>query len=460
MFRRSIRLRLTLWYAAILAAGLLLFALTVYLILKTSLQDQLDDSIDSRASLLLDLVSPDTAGRLPPNLGADLEEPGEAEVFVRLFDPSGAVLYDNSPAFGEVPLDEDALASARNGSRDHRTSGEGDAEARILTMPVVRNGATVAILQVGESTEDLREILNILLLVLGVMLPATFVLAGLGGWWLSTRALRPIDGVTHAAREISGGADLSRRLNLDLPNDEVGRLARTFDEMLARLDAAFRRQRQFTADASHELRTPLTAVKGQIEVALERPRDAAEYQRVLGAVNEQVDRMTRLVGGLLMLARTDDGAVPLQRERVDVGGLVDSVAGQVRPLAEQKGLDVQVDGDGALIAYVDEDLVLQLLLNLADNAVKYTSEGGISLGWRNGDRREVFVRDSGPGIPPDHRERVFERFYRIDAARSGETGAGLGLSIARWIAEAHGGALSLQSNGAGSTFTFTLPEPS
>jgi heavy metal sensor kinase len=282
------------------------------------------------------------------------------------------------------------------------------------------------------------------------------VLASLGGWWLSRRALAPIDSITRAAADIYGGGDLERRLGLELPDDEVGRLARTFDAMLARLDAAFQHQRQFTADASHELRTPLTAVRGQIEVALERPRDAAEYQRVLAAVNEQVERMTRLVGGLLVLARSDAGAQRLQRERIDLGDLVTSVAEQVRPLGERKGVDVLVQGNGTLVAEGDEDLLLQLMLNLADNAVKYTAAGAVTLGWRDHGRPELFVRDTGPGITIEHRDHVFERFYRVDAARS-EGGAGLGLAISRWIAEAHGGTLTLESSDGGSTFTVTLP---
>jgi signal transduction histidine kinase len=200
-------------------------------------------------------------------------------------------------------------------------------------------------------------------------------------------------------------------------------------------------------------------VRGQIDVALERPRDAAEYQRVLTTVNEQVDRMTRLIDGLLLLARSDAGAIPLQRERTDLGNLIELVAEQVRPLAQEKGLSVRVEGDDQVTAAVDADLILQLLLNLADNAVKYTQSGRITLGWRNGGQPELFVSDTGPGIPLEHQARVFERFYRVDASRSREAGgAGLGLAIARWISDAHGGVLSVESDGSGSRFTLTLPQ--
>jgi signal transduction histidine kinase len=161
-----------------------------------------------------------------------------------------------------------------------------------------------------------------------------------------------------------------------------------------------------------------------------------------------------------MLARSDAGARPLQRERVDLGDLVESVAEQVRPLGESKGLDVRLEGDSALVTEGDEDLLLQRMLNLADNAIKYTPAGAVTLGWRGGAKSELFVRDTGPGIPSEHRARIFERFYRVDSARSREEGgAGLGLAISRWIAEAHGGSLTVESSGEGTTFTVTLPGP-
>ena len=455
---RSIRARLMLWYVAILTLILLLFASAVYFTMRRTLHEQLDDTLANRAFLTQELLTFDDQGSPRLELDENAPNPDADDTFQRLIGSEGAILFDNSEDFGDIPVVVEALDRARQGDTDWSTLDAGDDDARVLTLPVRREGGeVVAILQVGQTTDDVEETLGNLLLIFAVALPAAIVLAGLGGWWISSRALAPIDRVTRAAREISGGGDLSRRLDLELPDDEVGRLARTFDEMLARLDAAFHRQRQFTADASHELRTPLTAVKGQIDVALERPRDAAEYQRVLAAVNDQVDRMTRLVGGLLMLARSDAGSLPLQRERVDLGDLVESVAEQVRPLAERKGLQVRVEGGGVLFAEGDEDLLLQLMLNLADNAIRYTSQGTITLGWRRNARAEVFVRDTGPGVAPEHRERIFERFYRVDAARSAEAaGAGLGLSISRWIAESHGGTLSLESDGAGSTFRVTL----
>ncbi len=455
---RSIRVRLTLWYLAVLAVILLLFAAGVYVTMRTALREQLDDSIESRALLVQQLVTFDAQGRPMLPAEADTSAVGIDDEFQRLFDASGDISFDSSQALGDVPVETGALETARSGRTHWSTIGEGKREARVLTVPIRREGVVAAILQSGRATDDTRETLNSLLLILAAGGAGALVLASAGGWWLSSRALSPIDRITRAANAITA-QDLSRRLDLDLPDDEVGRLARTFDSMIARLDAAFERQRRFTADASHELRTPLTAIRGQIDVVLDRPRDPAEYQRVLATVNVQVERMTRLSESLLTLARADAGALPLQRERIDAGALARSVADDVRRLADAKGLRVDVEGEGAAEVVADEDLLLQLLLNLADNAIRYSAAGAVTVGWRGGASVvELFVRDTGPGVPADQQERVFERFHRVDASRSRQDGgSGLGLAICRWIAEAHGGSISLQSGPGGSTFTVKLP---
>lgn len=453
---RSIRWRLTLWYLAILAALLVAFSAAIYVALRRSLNESLTDSVETRITVTHALVTFDNAGR--PQLDLPQDDPDADDTFRRLYDAEGEIVFDSAREFPAEQSEPGVIERALHGGRTVETTGEGDTEARVITEPVVRGGAIVGVLQAGESTEDLRDTLQTLLVIIAVALPLALVLASFGGWWLASRALSPIDRITRAAADI-GAHDLSRRLNMDLPDDEVGRLARTFDAMIARLDAAFRRQRQFTADASHELRTPLTAVRGQIDVALERPRDPVEYQRVLRAVNAQVDRMTRLVGGLLMLARTDADALPVQRERVSIGELVESVAEQARPLAREKGLELTLEpGEPATIS-ADQDLLLQLLLNLTDNAVKYTDAGNVSIGWRGrAGGVELTVSDTGPGIPAEHRERVFERFHRVDPSRTSTDGTGLGLSICKWIADAHGGSIRVeQALPHGSRFVVTLP---
>ena len=315
-------------------------------------------------------------------------------------------------------------------------------------------------LEVGQSQDDVADTLQTLLFIVGIAYPATLVVASLGGVFLAGRALSPVDRMTRLARRISA-EDLGQRLNLRSRDDEVGRLARTFDEMIARLDNAFRRQRQFTADASHELRTPLTAIKGQIDVALQRRRDPAAYRQVLQVVNEEVDRMMRLVGSLLTLARADAGQIPLAFEAVRLADVVGAAVEQVRPVASERGIELELVSSPAVTLRADEDLLLQLLLNLLDNAIKYTPAGGhVDVGWNvSAGQVELWVRDTGIGIASEHVPHIFDRFYRVDKARSRAEGrAGLGLAISRWIAEAHGGSISVESApGQGTTFRVVLP---
>ena len=455
---RSIRLRLTLWYVLLLAVILAAFSAGIYLTLRHSLYDNLDDSMQNRANVLLDIVRyegsrPTLAGVVSSN------DPNQGESFVRIFDASGELTFDNSAAAGDVPIDRRAVESALAGKTATRNVNAGETLS-VRTLPIDRDGRISGVLEVGQSQSDVSDTLQALLLIVGIAYPLTLVVASIGGVFLAGRALAPVSRVTRLARRISA-EDLTQRLNLRLPDDEVGRLARTFDEMIARLDDAFHRQRQFTADASHELRTPLTVLKGQIDVALQRERDVEAYRQVLRAANEEVDRMIRLVGSLFTLARADAGQIPIAREPVNLGDLVASAVEQVRRSAEQKELSLSLQRGPRTILRADEDLLLQLLLNLLDNAIKYSpAAGSVTVGWSaDAERVELWVRDTGVGIPTEHVPHIIDRFYRVDKARSrAEGGAGLGLSICRWIVEAHGGSISVESApGRGSTFAVTLP---
>jgi heavy metal sensor kinase len=458
--RGSIRLRLTLWYVLLLSIILAAFSAGVYLTLRQNLYDSLNDSIRDRCNVLLGSVQyeggrPTLAGRI------SADDPSQGESFIRVFDGSGQITFDNSAAAGDIPVDSRAVGSALAGETTSRGVSAGDGSFRVRTIPIERDSRVSGVLEVGQSQDDVSDTLRTLLLILGVAYPVTLVVASFGGAFLAGRALSPIDRLTRLARRISA-EDLGQRLDLRLPDDEVGRLARTFDEMIGRLDEAFRRQRQFTADASHELRTPMTVIKGQIEVALQRERDPQAYRQILHAVNEEVDRMIRLVGSLLTLARADAGQIPITLEPVSLPDVVGAAIEQVQPLASRRGVDLQLVASSQPVGLqADEDLILQLLLNLLDNAIKYTAAGGqVTVGWNaNGRDVELWVRDTGSGIAREHLTRLFERFYRVDKARSrAEGGSGLGLAISRWIAEAHGGSISVESAlGRGSTFTVRLP---
>ena len=459
--RAPIRLRLTLWYVLLLAIILAAFAAGVYLLLRHSLYQNLDESVQSRAGALVNVVQLDDA-EASLTIRAGSVTSGQRERFIRLFDAAGDVRFVETSGEHQIPVDRGAVSAALAGRPTTRSTRyiDDDDRIRVAVVPVVRQGAVVGALEVGEPEEDVVETLSSLLLVMGIAYPVALALAGFGGMFLAGRALSPIDSITTAARDITA-EDLSGRLELRLPDDEVGRLARTFDEMIARLDDAFRRQRQFAADASHELRTPLTVIKGQIDVSLQRDREPEAYQGVLRAVNEEVDRLIRLAGSLLTLTRADGGQIPLAFEAVDVGDLVAGVVEQLRPAAGDQGVDLRLDTGPPVTMEADQDLLIQLMLNVLDNAIKYTPNGGlVNAGWgTNGQRVELRVRDTGPGIAAEDIPYVFDRFYRADKARSRAAGGvGLGLAISRWIAEAHGGSIHVVSTlGEGSTFTVSLP---
>ena len=458
-FLRSIRLRLTLWYVLLLAIILVAFSAGIYLTLRHSLYANLDDSIEARANDLLPLVQYENGH---PTLSANIAVASSdlSEELLRVYDAAGAVTFDTSAEAGLVPDNQLALRGALS-AKARTLSLKVDGESfRALVVPIERAGQVTGALEVGRAAGDVTDTLRALLLILAVAYPVTLAVASSGGIFLGGRALSPINRLTRLARRISA-EDLSQRLDMPLPDDEVGQLAHTFNDMIARLEDAFRRQRQFTADASHELRTPLTAVKGQVEVALQRERSSDAYREVLRVVNQDVDRMARLIGSLLTLARADAGEIPIALEPISLADVVSGALEQVQAVAGQRGVALRQARESSVIVRADEDLLLQLLLNLLDNAIKHTPEHGeVTVGWTpHVDYVELWVRDTGIGIASEHLPHLFERFYRVDKARSrAEGGSGLGLSICRWIAEAHGGSIFAESlPGKGSTFTVRLP---
>ncbi len=455
---QSVRLRLTLWYVFLLAIILACFSAGVYIFLRTNLYDDLDDSVRNRAATSLGVVVYQE-GR-PTLVGqGSFVDPNAGESFVRVFDSAGAVTFDNSAEAGRVIVDSNAVDLALRGTSGTRTANAGGEALRVLTVPIQRGNEISGVLEVGQSQDDVSKALRDLLLILAIAYPLTLAVASIGGVFLAGRALSPIDRLTRLAKTITA-EDLSARLDLNLPNDEVGRLARTLDDMIAGLEEAFRRQRQFTADASHELRSPLTAIKGQVGLARSKPRDKEAYREVLGIVEDEVDQMVRVVDSLLTLARADASQIAIVPESVDLGDLIGSVVKQMQPAAERKGITVAIEAGPDVTLDGDEDLLIRLLLNLLGNALKFTPDGGrVTLGWGINDEGQAFwVRDTGVGIAPEHLDHIFDRFYRVDSARTrSEEGTGLGLSICQWIAEAHGGTISVASElDRGTTFTVQL----
>jgi heavy metal sensor kinase len=306
----------------------------------------------------------------------------------------------------------------------------------------------------------LEEISDRLLREMLMTVPLVLVCAALGGLFLANRALRPIARITHTAEEISAG-DLSRRMSYRGVMDEVGELARMFDQMLNRIQATVDRERRFTADASHELRTPLTAIKGRVGMILTQPRTQEQYETAFRQVETQVDRMIRLTNDLLFLARLDEQRLPWNPMTLNLSHLLESTVEQMRQLADDVQINIIEKIQPGLWIHGDPDYLIGIFLNLIDNAIKYTAiNGKVTIdAVQDANIVLIMVSDTGAGIAPEHLSHLFDRFYRVEAARSRETGGtGLGLAIAREVVRLHGGTLTVQSQlNQGTTFTIQFP---
>jgi heavy metal sensor kinase len=296
--------------------------------------------------------------------------------------------------------------------------------------------------------------------ILVVLTPAVFLLALVGNWLVVERALRRVDSLTRAAVDIQG-TNLQRRLGHAGPDDEIGRLADAFDQMIARLDRSFQQVRRFSADASHELKTPLTAIRGEAEVALMGERSGEDYRRSINSILESAERMSGIVESLLLLARADSGLDLIRRERVELGELLLGCIEKLEPIARRGGVELVVEDVEEAEVVGDALWLNQVAANLIGNGIKYTPAGGkvaISL-RRNGARAELVCADTGIGIPSDHLPHIFDRFYRVDQGRARAAGGtGLGLSITRWAVEAHQGEILVESReGEGTLFRVLLP---
>ena len=307
--------------------------------------------------------------------------------------------------------------------------------------------------------EDIARQLREILIVLVVGLPVVVGFAAVGGYILARRALQPIDDLAAEAKRITAER-LHERLSIPNPNDEIGRLAAVVNDTFARLESSFEQLRRFTADASHELRTPLSVIRGTGEMGLRETRTPAEYKEAIGSMLEEVDRLTRLVDTLLRLSRGDAGTIRLNPERVDLGQLTRDAVSSLAVLAEERRQPIKLEIAEGVTAATDRLVLREAITNIVDNAIKYSPEAStivISVS-RQQRRAMIAVADEGPGISEEHRQRVFDRFYRIDQGRSRQTGGtGLGLAIAKWAVEANGGVIELDGQARGAIFRIWLP---
>jgi len=468
MLLKTIKFKLTLWYVVILAIILSSFSLFLYFTLADSLYTGVDNKIKTMAEIVV------SSARSPFGAGTSITDLDQIMTkrfgirplgrFIQILDESGRV-GDRSTNLRDVqiPISVQTLKAASKGKTTFETvEVMGKYPLRVVTMPVTENEKMVGIVQVGSSLEGVEEALQQLLLILLIAVPVALLITSAGGLFLANKALRPVDEITQIARRIGSG-DLSQRIRIKRVNDELGRLASTFNEMIAKLETSFRQVRRFTADASHELKTPLTILRGEVEVGLKKKRGMKEYQRILASNLEEISRMSRIVDDLLTLSRADMGEVSMEREEIELSTLAREVWEDLQILAREKRIQLKFMDDGFTKVEGDPLFLRQLILNLTENSLKYTPSGGKVELKVKGDQEQgevrIFVSDTGVGIARKDLKRIFDRFFRVDKARTRNTGGtGLGLSICQWIVQAHEGQIAVESTvGKGSTFTVTLP---
>lgn len=451
-----IRARLTVWYiflmalTFVLAGGYLLFRFQISLI--SSVDATLQLAVTQNLSFIEDEGQFLAFDQSDNNSGRQFSG---TNFTLRLLSPQGSVLdtlgkAENVPQWGELAP----------GFRTQSIPGD-DESWRIYTKMIVRpDGSQAGWIQAAQSLSVMTDSVQDFRDQLMWMIPLILLLAGLGGFFLVDRMLKPISYITRTAGEIEA-SDLSQRLDYHGPADEIGDLAQTFDHMLARLKFAFEREQRFTSDAAHELRTPLTVLKGQLEVTLSRNRSKTAYKETLEDLETQVERLIRLSNALLFLSRSDQKQLDWHPAPLNLAELLDVIHEQVQPLVDEKDLVFSVDIPGELPVLGDTDYLIRLFLNLLDNAVKYSPAGGkITLrAWANPDEVQITIHNSGVSIPAEHLPQIFERFYRVETSRSRESGGvGLGLAIAQKIVRRHGGKIDVDSEpGAGVTFCVHLP---
>lgn len=468
----SIRLRLTLWYVVLLAVILIAFGAALYAILSFGLVNEVDRTLQARAEEVQRGATIALEFQPEPRLfflrgrytipGANVfATPG---IYVQLATPDGAPV-SRSENLGDQVLvvSAEALARVAQGDSLFTNVTVERVPLRVYVSPLIARGQIIGVIEVAQSLESVNLTLRRLATLLIGGIVAGLALAFGVGALLARSALAPIDRVTHAAQSITRAHDLTQRIEPTKTQDELGRLIATFNEMLARIEEFFRAQQRFVADVSHELRSPLTAIRGNLDLL--RRGAAAEVgarQAALAAIESESARMQRMVADLLLLAQADAG-VKIQKQIVELDTLLLDVYRQARLMA--KDVKVSLGSEDQAQVLGDADRLKQLLLNLVDNAIKYTPAGGevtLSLA-RDAQWVRVAVADTGVGIPAQDLPRIFDRFYRVDKARAREAsssggGTGLGLAIAKWIVDAHGGRIEVQSEvGKGSVFTVWLP---
>ena len=484
---QSIRSRLTFWYTVLVFGTLLAFAGISYFYTRDKLSDNLDLSLRTEVRWVRDYLQPRASKvkptkrsvesllrhkpkqeAAPPDSDEDEATEEEADeiwnqiyqhtlyspkkTFIQVSDRKGAILYRS------INLGEDTLHLDAKLGRDTTFLEYAWLSGQSIRIAALRERNFTFL--VGYPVAELQEALENLFSIFLILIPIAIAVSVFGGLYLANKSLRRVDEITTRARKITA-ENLDKTIPPLKVDDEIGRLISTFNDMIRRLHSSFAQVKQFSADASHELRTPLTIMRGEIELALRNPRTPEDQRRILESTMEEIVRMSSIIENLLILAKADRGTVEVDFSEVNLGSLVQELYDDSEVLAEGKNSHVTLSNKDPITIIGDKVRLRQLFLNLIDNAIKYTPEGGmvtLSVERQNGSAI-VQVADTGIGIPVQEVDKIFDRFYRVDKARSREIGGtGLGLSIARWIAELHRGTIKVKSEmNKGSVFTVELP---
>jgi heavy metal sensor kinase len=450
----SIRVRLTSWYSVVLALMLVVYATATFLAVRHEFYEQFDDQLHDDFETAEGRLVPGPDGRIAI-AGDQHHDPDADDRGAEVWSTSGELTYRSDPTPALPPI---VPAAASNAYR-YESIEAGGHHWRTLTAVTLAGGRSVVV-RVSRSEDRLRAQLWEIVVVLVLGLPLIVALAGVGGYVLARRALTPIDHLASEARRITADR-LHERLSVPNQHDEIGRLASVINETFGRLEASFDQLRRFTADASHELRTPLAVIRGTGELALSKARTVNELKEAMSSVLEEVDRLTTLVETLLRLSHGDAGTIRISPEAVDLSQLARDVVGSLVILAEDQNQRIVIDASDGVFVTADRLVLREAITNVVDNAIKYSPRGAPITIRVAVERQEAVltVADEGPGVPAEHRERIFDRFFRIDEARSREDGgAGLGLAIAKWAVDVNGGQITVGDAATrGATFRISMP---
>ena len=470
----GIRLQLMLCYSGVFAALMLLSAALLYTQLQATLARSLDTALQLQAQQVAGditnkagaIIIQDATAELPgfdPNDRQRHVPPADVnlEALVRVLTDDGQP-FRTTPAFRTLVVPAESVSQPLHGLpwQGNVTTTDGHA-VRLYSRALTHDGTIFGVVQVGASLTQVNAVLHEVGVAFMLIAPIVLLLSAVVSYWLASRALAPIERLIRAARVIKAG-DLRQRVPVPPAHDEVHHLALTLNEMIDHLEQAFTRQRRFVADASHELRTPVAVICSKAEMAVLQVFPPEDYVSLFRSIHAEAERLGHLISDLLALARADEGQIHLEQEVVQFDRLVEAVAATVKPLAAEHGVTLEVKTAEPIGVLGDEARLMQVVLNLLENAIHYTSDGGQVLVavQRQSAQACLVVRDTGIGIAPEHLPYLFDRFYRVDSVRKSteEGNSGLGLAIVDWIVKAHGGSVTVESRVAqGSTFIVLLP---